>query len=267
MGGAAASFSATCALVYGGVPTLSGALAMALVTVASYSIDRIADELGHGERPRTARRLAFAAMLLFSIGIAIAAHSSPRAAAAMFAFPIAVAAYSPRVASRLGFMGVKHLVFDKAVYVAGIWSLVAAVTGFASLMAHVRTVAFMMLYLFLKVYVGAAASDLKDADLDRILGVKSLPARLGRAKTLKLMQVLNAGTALGVVGAVGAGWLPRFMLFTELHAVIMAVVLSGMYARRRSWVICEVINEASASLLFPLSLVGQMVCGALGWTV
>jgi 4-hydroxybenzoate polyprenyltransferase len=266
MGSAAASFSATCELVYGGVPAVSFAAAMAFVTVASYSIDRIADELGEGERPRTARALALAAVALFLLGIGVTvAHDSPRAAAAMIVFPLAVAAYSPRVASWVGFMGMKRLIFDKALYVAGVWSLVAAVTAFATPLVHKRTVALMMLYLFLKVYVGATASDLKDEEPDRTQGVKSLPARWGFARTLILVQVLNASTALGVVAAVGAGWLPRFMLFTELHAIIMAVVLTRRYARSQSWVMSEVLNEASASLLLPLSIIGQWFFRSLGW--
>jgi 4-hydroxybenzoate polyprenyltransferase len=259
-GGAAAAFAGLSLLALGGRLELWFFVVVSAIATASYAIDRIADEFSQPGHGRIAASLVTLAGLLFAAGVCDAiAHHQPRVAAASFVFPFAVAAYCPRTTAALGLRSIKSLPFVKNAYTAAVWSLLVVLAALAAPSPHSGTVAVLIGYSFLKIFNSAAASDLKDIASDRQQGILTLPVWLGAARTRIVLQWLNAVTAMATVICVAANVLPQFILFAELHAIIVAIVLANMGNARRHWYTSDIINDGALMLLLPLAKVGQIL--------
>ena len=259
LGVSAASFVGVSALVFGGPPSLSLMVMALLVCGASYAIDRAIDDrrAGVASAAQSARQLtAIGLVLLVGVGVALVAG---RVSAAAFAlvFPASVLCYTARINGR---RRIKDIAYVKALYVAFFWGLLPVLTAlFVATAPDGVTVVAMALFVALKLFCGAVASDLKDMEQDRAAGLVTLPVQFGAQGTLRLLQAANVLAFASTVTFVLLGIVPAWLLIAELHAVFVAVTIHRMSRApaSRYWVFSEVLLDGAYAMLVPLVLVGR----------
>ncbi len=112
------------------------------------------------------------------------------------------------------FKGVtKKIPFFKNIYTAITW----AMGGTFFLIFYYSmgiTTPFLLIFLviFIRILINIIFFDLKDIDADRNEGLKTLPAILGKKKSINFLHLLNMFSFLPILLGVYLGWIPNFAL-------------------------------------------------------
>lgn len=210
----ASSLVAATALIGGQSPSTL-AIAVAFMSVfAVYNLDRIADRTegdGSTSPKRTAMLSRIAILIRVAIGgsavaVGIIAITSGGAAAAWIcSFPLAGVLYvAPVFAGRR----LKDIPYFKTVYAPGCWVLfVGIAVGVGDLVVDSAILCFAA-FIFARMFVSCYLGDIRDAHLDAPAGVRTLAVLLGRRRSLVMLEIWQALTAIGWVLAVLVGWVP-----------------------------------------------------------
>lgn len=253
--------------VFAGLP--SGPLAPLitfLAIYAIYSLDRVteldADSLTHPERARFSQRYArwirhsaFAAQAL-ALGLAatrgawsVAVTLMPLAALLLYSFPVL-----PRsVARRVGVSRLKEVFVLKNLWVAG--TLTATSTLLPVVMhggvPHWPPLLALTAFLLGRWAINVILFDVRDEAGDRANGLRTVPVALGRAKTLRLLHLINGALFVLTVAAPLLGWIrPAFALLAVSCAYAWA------YLRRAAsssdddlHFLCDVVSDGEQLVL------------------
>ena len=112
------------------------------------------------------------------------------------------------------FKGVtKRIPFFKNIYTAITW----AMGGTFFLIFYYSmgiTTPFLLIFLviFIRILINIIFFDLKDIDADRNEGLKTLPAILGKKKSINFLHLMNMFSFIPILLGVYLGWIPNFAL-------------------------------------------------------
>lgn len=108
----------------------------------------------------------------------------------------------------------------KNAFTSGIWASGVSF-GLLSYYSLPLDCAFVLLFLFLfmRSLGNVIFFDLKDVESDASEGLKTLPVMLGRVRTVRLLQAMNALSFLPLVAGILLGIIPQYALFMTALAV------------------------------------------------
>jgi 4-hydroxybenzoate polyprenyltransferase len=220
-------------------------------TLTVYGIDRWLEAwapgrgraAGDGPRsdalPRSTLRLWLGALLgLYLLSLALAALASVRIVALVALSPLIVLLYSkdsPVYGERFR-VAIKRIPLAKDLYIAAGWTLLGPLALlFYGQGPTAQDVAFLGL-MFVKLFVMAVLYDFKDEDADRRDGTWTLQVRLGRSRTMTILQWLNAIATVGFIGlVVGAHYTTDVLVLVPL-AIYQALLVPMCREGASDWV-------------------------------
>jgi len=105
----------------------------------------------------------------------------------------------------------KEIVGIKSLVVAASWALTGSLLPGSFNTAKLQVIVIVFVYIFIRVFVGATLCDLLDMKGDLASGVETIPIRLGRNKTKKLLILINTIGVLSPVYCIATGMLICFV--------------------------------------------------------
>jgi 4-hydroxybenzoate polyprenyltransferase len=201
-------------------------LAAFLVTFSVYGLNKVTDKAEDlVNRPETSP-IASGYYLIFSvasmlIGFLIGIFEGLLAFFALFAPVIIGVIYSVRISKSIPRL--KEIVGVKSLVVAACWGLTGCLLPDSFGTAKLPVIVIVFVYIFIRVFVGATLCDVLDKKGDLVSGVETIPIRLGRNKTKKLLLFLNSLGMLLSIYCVATGILVRFvpaLLFGVLYGYL-----------------------------------------------
>jgi 4-hydroxybenzoate polyprenyltransferase len=99
----------------------------------------------------------------------------------------------------------KEIVGVKSLVVAVSWALTGAFLPDPFFATKLEIIAVIFVFIFIRVFVGATLCDLLDKNGDLASGVETIPIRLGREKTKKLLLFINSLGLILPIYCVAAG--------------------------------------------------------------
>ena len=201
-------------------------LAAFLVTFAVYGLNKFTDKDEDSiNRPEILPK-APGYYLVFSIvsmliGLLIGLLEGIFAFFILFA-PIMIGViYSVRISKSIPRL--KEIVGVKSLVVAVSWALTGCLLPDSFCTVKLQVIVIVFVYVFIRVFVGATLCDVLDKNGDLASGVETIPIRLGRNKTKKLLIILNSIGMLLPIYCVATGMLIRFvpaLLFGVLYGYL-----------------------------------------------
>ena len=185
-----------------------------LVTFGVYGLNKFTDRAEDSiNRPDTTPKtsnyyLAFSVVAMV-LGFSIGLFESILAFFVLCAPVLIGVIYSVRISKSIPRL--KEIVGVKSFTVAISWALTGSLLPdqFGTTKFLLITVVF--IYIFIRVFVGSTLCDVLDKKGDLASGVETIPIRLGRNKTKKLLLILNSLGMLLPFYCVATGTLIRFM--------------------------------------------------------
>lgn len=235
-----ASLAATAAFAAGGTPALSGVVTVFASVFAVYNFDRLADKSPAEGRSTPQRRaltqrwgavlrVCVAASALLALGLG--ASVSPAAFAWTIAFPLLGMVY----ALPLGVGGrayrLKDVPYLKPFYVCACWIELLAVSIVHSGLDATPEILVFAGFVYLRLFISANLGDVRDVEDDAAAGLRSLPQRLGRSGTMRVLELVHWTSAAGLVLAVVCGVAPPGMLGLLVPTAV-AYAIFRAYVRR-----------------------------------
>jgi 4-hydroxybenzoate polyprenyltransferase len=185
-----------------------------LVTFGVYGLNKFTDRAEDSiNRPETSPKISnyylvfsVAAMILgFSIGLL-----ESILAFFVLCVPVLIGViYSVRISKSIPRL--KEIVGVKSLVVAVSWALTGSLLPDQFCTPKFQLIAMVFLYIFIRVFVGTTLCDVLDKKGDLASGVETIPIRLGRNKTKKLLLLLNSLGMLLPIYCAATGTLIRFM--------------------------------------------------------
>jgi 4-hydroxybenzoate polyprenyltransferase len=243
-----------------GAESATDLLVLVFVTAAfSYALDRAVDP-----PQRRALRGVVALFTLWLMAVAGAASRGHALGAAFTGvFPLAVVAYAvPWMPPWCGARRVKDVPGFKPVFVAIAWAQLATVVGLFAPRANLPVLRGVGSWLFAKVLVATAASDVKDLEADRAGGVGSWAAAFGVGRTIALLHVINATAAVCSAGAVAIGLVPARVLWLELVAAHFGLCLVALRRLPAKLVTYVLLDGTSPAVFFVAGVLATASHGA-----
>ena len=201
-------------------------LASFLVTFSVYGLNKFTDKAEDSiNRPETWPR-ASGYYLVFSIlsmalGFLIGIWEDIFAFFVLCAPVIIGVIYSVRISKSIPRL--KEIVGVKSLVVAASWALTGSLLPDAFFTTALQIIAIVFVFVFIRVFVGATLCDFLDMNGDLASGVETIPIRLGRNKTKKLLVTLNTFGMLLPIYCLATGVLIRFvpvLLFGVLYGYL-----------------------------------------------
>jgi 4-hydroxybenzoate polyprenyltransferase len=197
-----------------------------LVTFAVYGLNKFTDKTEDSiNQPETLPR-APGYYLVFSIvsmivGFLIGLSESILAFFVLCAPVMLGVIYSVRISKSIPRL--KEIVGIKSLVVAISWALTGCLLPDSFYTVKIQVVVVVFVYIFIRVFVGTVLFDVLDTKGDLASGVETIPIRLGRNKTKKLLILLNSLGMLLPIYCVATGMLIRFvpaLLFGVLYGYL-----------------------------------------------
>ena len=185
-----------------------------LVTFGVYGLNKFTDRAEDSiNRPETLPR-ASSYYLVFSIvsmiiGFLIGLLESILAFFVLCAPVMIGVIYSVRISKSIPRL--KEIVGVKSLVVAVSWALTGSLLPDSFSTAKLQVIVIVFVYIFIRVFVGTTLCDVLDKKGDLASGVETIPIRLGRNKTKKLLILLNSLGMLLPIYCVATGILIRFV--------------------------------------------------------
>lgn len=215
------SMAATVALVLGKVPSWDLLLMAYLFTLGAYSINRFSDfeEDASSHPERTAylqgRRKWFREIVAvcFGVGYLLALLRNPVFFTALLLPLLLAMVYSVGLGrvQGVGKVRLKNALLVKNLTISFGWSLVPILVGlyYLSIPAAILSLSP---FIFLRIMENTIFFDQRDMQADASYGVKTLPVRLGLARSSRVMDVVDLLSGLYLVAIVAVGVVPLFAL-------------------------------------------------------
>jgi 4-hydroxybenzoate polyprenyltransferase len=201
-------------------------LAAFLVTFGVYGLNKVTDKNEDSiNRPETVPKnsgyyvvFSIASML---IGFLIGFLEGIIAFTVLFAPIIIGVIYSVRLSKSIPRL--KEIIGVKSLAVAACWALTGSLLPNSILTAKLDATIIIFTYIFIRVFVGTILFDVLDKKGDSALGVNTIPIRLGRDKTKKLLIFVNSFGMILIVYCLATGILTQFLpalLFGVLYGYL-----------------------------------------------
>jgi 4-hydroxybenzoate polyprenyltransferase len=193
------------------------------VTMFVYSLNRLSDlEEDEQNVPGRATFVKQYGRLLFVIGVAL--YLAAIGLAVYWRLPRAQFLAIPLVVAVLySYLGGKQLLLVKNLLVGGSWGLIVVGVGVYYGQLRNTLLLFFAGYVTVMLTIAAVVFDIKDIEGDRAEGIRTVPNVYGPATTRRVSAAATAVVALGVLGAVLLGPLPRYVLLLELFSLYVFV--------------------------------------------
>jgi 4-hydroxybenzoate polyprenyltransferase len=197
-----------------------------LVTFAVYGLNKFTDKAEDSiNQPETLPR-ASGYYLVFSIvsmmiGFLIGLLEGILAFFVLCAPVMIGVIYSVRISKSIPRL--KEIVGVKSLVVAVSWALTGCLLPDSFYSAKLQVIVIVFVYIFIRVFVGTILCDVSDTKGDLASGVETIPIRLGRNKTKKLLILLNSLGMLLPIYCGATGLLIRFapaLLFGVLYGYL-----------------------------------------------
>ena len=235
LGGFASAFAS-------GFPSVlaSGFASVFASVFAVYNFDRLADKSPAEGRSTPERRaltqrwsgvlrvaVAGSALLALVLGASV----SLAAFAWTVAFPLLGMLYALPLRARGRVVRLKDVPYLKPFYVCACWTELVGVSLSHSGLDATPAIVVFAAFLYPRLFISANLGDVRDVEDDAAAGIRSLPQRLGRRGTLRLLEVVQWASAAGLVLAVSTGVAPPAMLGLLVPTAV-AYAIFGAYVRR-----------------------------------
>lgn len=207
------------------VPSLL--LAAFLVTFAVYGLNKVTDKSEDSiNRPETSSSSS-SYFLTFSIvsmviGFLIGLDQGFMAFMVLFTPVVIGVIYSVKISK--SFPRLKEVVGIKSFVVAVSWALTGCFLPEVDIIVKLQASLIIFAYIFIRIFVGTILCDVLDSEGDLSSGIETIPIKLGRNKTKKLLIVMNS---LGILLLVYCQLMGIFVRF--LPALLFGV-LYGYFA-------------------------------------
>ncbi len=207
------------------VPSLL--LAAFLVTFAVYGLNKVTDKSEDSiNRPETSSSSS-SYFLTFSIvsmviGFLIGLDQGFMAFMVLFTPVVIGVIYSVKISK--SFPRLKEVVGIKSFVVAVSWALTGCFLPEVDIIVKLQASLIIFVYIFIRIFVGTILCDVLDSEGDLSSGIETIPIKLGRNKTKKLLIVMNS---LGILLLVYCQLMGIFVRF--LPALLFGV-LYGYFA-------------------------------------
>lgn len=235
-----------------------------LVIYSIYSLDRVteldADSRTHPERARFSQRHAGlirgSAVAAYFLALVLAGRRGagcvavtllPLAALLVYSFP-----FLPRaVARRVGFSRLKEVFVLKNLWVAG---TLAATPVLLAGMSHGGATDWTPLlatgaFLLGRWAVNVILFDVRDEAGDRANGLRTLPVVLGRTRTLRLLQGLNALLAVFALAVPLLGWASPLFALLAVSCLYAWAYLRQVERTQDIHFLCDVVSDGELLVL------------------
>ena len=185
-----------------------------LVTFAVYGLNKFTDKTEDSiNRPETLPKasgyyLVFS-MVAMGFGFLIGLLEGILAFFVLCAPVIIGVIYSVRISKSIPRL--KEIVGVKSFVVALSWALTGSLLPDPFCTASFQVIAIVFVYVFIRVFVGATLCDVLDLKGDFASGVETIPIKLGRSETKKLLMLLNSLLILLPIYCMATGTLIRFI--------------------------------------------------------
>ena len=202
------------------VPSLL--LAAFLVTFAVYGLnkftDRNEDLINRPETsPKTSRYFLVFSIISMLAGFLIGLLEGILAFFVLCAPVMIGVIYSVKISKSIPRL--KEIVGVKSLVVAVSWALTGSLLPDSNSTGKLQVIVIVFVYVFIRVFIGATLCDVLDKKGDLASGVETIPIRLGRNKTKKLLIILNS---LGML-------LPIYCVATGMLLCFVPALLFGVF--------------------------------------
>ena len=185
-----------------------------LVTFGVYGLNKFTDKAEDSiNRPETVPRTS-SYYLVFSI-VSMIMGFSIGLLESIFVFfvlcaPVMIGViYSVKISKSIPRL--KEVVGVKSLVVAASWALTGCLLPNSFSTAKLQVIVIVFVYIFIRVFVGTILCDVLDTKGDLATRVETIPLRLGRNKTKKLLILLNSLGILLPIYCEATGILTRFV--------------------------------------------------------
>jgi 4-hydroxybenzoate polyprenyltransferase len=201
-------------------------LAAFLVTFGVYGLNKVTDKKEDSiNRPETVPKTS-SYYVVFSvasmiIGFLIGLLEGIIAFTVLFAPIIIGVIYSVRLSKSIPRL--KEIIGVKSLAVAATWALTSSLLPNSMFVAKLDATIIVFTYIFIRVFVGTILCDVLDKKIDLASGINTIPIRLGRDKTKKLLIVVNSFGMILLVYCLATGTLIQFLpalLFGVLYGYL-----------------------------------------------
>jgi len=202
-------------------------LAASLVTFAVYGLNKVTDKFEDSiNRPETAPKFMIyflvpsAASMFAGLLIGLLRGLIPFI---VLMTPVVIGLiYSVRLSESVPRL--KDIVGIKSLVVAASWALTSCFLPASICGANLEKTVLVFSYVFTRIFVGTILCDILDEEGDLRSGVETIPLRLGRNKTKKLLVIINSFAVLWLVYCATRG------VFMQLMPAAIFGVLYGYFA-------------------------------------
>ena len=197
-----------------------------LVTFAVYGLnkftDKAEDSINRPESlPRSSRYYLFFSIAAMIFGFLIGLIESIFAFLVLCAPVMLGVIYSVRISKSIPRL--KEIVGVKSLVVAVSWALTGCFLPDSFSTAKFQVIMIAFIYIFIRIFVGTILCDVLDTKGDLAIRVETIPIRLGKNKTKKLLLILNSLGILLPIYCEATGILIRFipaLLFGIIYGYI-----------------------------------------------
>jgi 4-hydroxybenzoate polyprenyltransferase len=194
------------------VPSLL--LAAFLVTFAVYGLnkftDKAEDSINHPETlPKSSGYYLVFSIVSLTIGFLIGLLESVSAFFVLSAPVMIGVIYSVRITKSIPRL--KEIVGVKSLVVAASWALTGCLLPDSLSTVKIQVIVIVFVFIFIRIFVGTILCDVLDIKGDLATKVETIPIKLGRNKTKKLLILLNSLGILLPIYCEATGILVRFL--------------------------------------------------------
>lgn len=202
------------------VPSLL--LAAFLVTFAVYGLNKVTDKSEDSINKPESSSSSSGYFLTFSIvsmviGFLIGLDQGVMAFMVLFTPVVIGVVYSVKISKSIPRL--KEIVGIKSFVVAVSWALTGCFLPEVDVVVKLQASLIIFVYIFVRIFVGTILCDVLDCQGDLSSGIKTIPIKLGRNRTKKLLIVMNS---LGILLLVYCQFLGIFVRF--LPALLFGVI-------------------------------------------
>jgi 4-hydroxybenzoate polyprenyltransferase len=189
-------------------------LAAFLVTLGVYSLNKVTDKAEDAvNRPETLQRssnryLVFSVISMIT-GFLIGLLEGVTAFIILFSPVIIGVIYSVKISKSIPRL--KEIVGVKSLVIAGSWAITGCLLPESISAEKLQATIIIFVYIFIRVLVGAILCDVLDNKGDLASGIQTIPTKIGKSKTKKLLILMNSFELLLLVYCILTGMFIQFI--------------------------------------------------------
>lgn len=163
---------------------------------------------------------------------------------------------------KIGFRRLKDVFIIKNLTIAFTWSfsLVVMIITYVSMNLFSYDIIFIFIFFFMRVFINTVMFDLRDAEGDKMEGMKTIPIFLGKEKTKMLLYILNLFLALIIFYYAGIGIINPIMYIINLSAIYSIFYI---YIFDKNYInkdfLCDVIIDGEFIFIAFLTIIAQTI--------